>query len=547
MSSTYTHSFPRIELKMVTFITVMAAYFSLVMNYPVIAKIFELSQGAAHPWFPYTAPLLLFFCFIIIFSLFALPYVFKPLLAFITLTSAAALYASVNFQTMFDSTMMESVFETNLSEASFYFNISSVLYVTVFGLIPTVFIFSVEIIAQKTWMKALVTRASLLVIALVGILLIAAVSYKDYASVGRNNKYLSKMIIPAHIYSAVKYVDKTHFTTQLAYRQQGQDAKLQPAANGKPTLLVLVLGETARAMNFTNNGYARETNPYTKNLGLISFQDVSACGTYTALSVPCMFSSLGRTDYDKHIANAQDNVLNVIAHAGVDILWIDNDGGDKGVAKKLPYIQIQASLKDQDCDGKTCFDSAMLDDADNFIQHNVTDKLLVLHTIGSHGPTYWQRYPQHMGTFSPACNRSDIEKCTDDEITNVYDNTLVYTDYILSQVIEKLEGYAEQYNVAMLYISDHGESLGEKGLYLHGTPYAIAPEEQIKVPWLLWLPNEYATQKGIDRQCLANEARTNAYSHDNFFHSLLSFYGVATQVSAPSLDVIQQCKVSQHG
>ncbi len=544
MSLRIFHSFPRIELKMTTFVALMALYFATVLNYPVVAKIFDLSEGAAHPWFPYTAPFLLFCCFVIIFSAFALPYLFKPLMALFTLTSAAALYAAVNFQVMFDTSMMESVFETNLSEASFYFNISSILYVLVFGVIPTVFIFSVDIVPQRTWFKVLVARSSLILMGIAGIIFVAAISYKDYASVGRNNKYLSKMIIPAHIFNAVRYIDKTHFTTKLAYQPQGEDATLRKAQNGKPTLMVLVLGETARGMNFAYNGYERDTNPYTKDLNLISFQDVSSCGTYTALSVPCMFSSFERSNYNKAKAMAQDNVLNVIAHAGVDVLWIDNDGGDKGVAKKLAYKEIKSSLKNDDCDGKTCFDSVMLADADTFINKGDADKLLVLHTIGSHGPTYWQRYPQHMGTFSPACNRSDIEKCTDEQITNVYDNTLVYTDYILSQVVKKLEGHADRYNVAMMYISDHGESLGEKGLYLHGTPYAIAPIEQTQVPWLMWLPSQYAQQKGIDTDCLTREAKTNAYSHDNFFHSLLGFYGVETQVKDSSLDLVAQCRPS---
>lgn len=536
--------FPRIALSMPTFIVIMAGYFATVLNYPVIYQLFQLSKATAHSWFPYTSPLLLFFGFLIIFSVFAIPYLFKPIMAFITLTSAAALYAAVSFHVLFDRSMMESVFETNLSEASFYFNVTSVLYVVVFGVIPSLFIFSVRVVPQSSWLKVVVARSGLVLIGCVGIVIIAAISYKDYASIGRNNKYLSKMIIPAHIYSAVSYLDKTYFTPVLVYKPQGEDAKLTPTSNGKPTLVVVVLGETARGMNFAYNGYKRETNPYTQHLGMISLQHVTSCGTYTALSVPCMFSSFERQNYNKARAMAQDNVLNIISHAGVDVLWVDNDGGDKGVAKKLPYQAIDSSLKGDECDGKTCFDAVMLSDADAFFRQGQSNKLLVLHTIGSHGPTYWQRYPQHIGSFSPACNRSDIENCTDEQITNVYDNTLVYTDYILSQVIEKLKKYSNSYNVAMMYISDHGESLGEKGLYLHGTPYAIAPAEQTHVPWLIWMPKQYAEQKGIDVTCIAKEAQANAYSHDNFFHSLLSFYGVQTHVIDPALDMIAPC---QHG
>ncbi|MBY7895333.1 phosphoethanolamine--lipid A transferase [Vibrio fluvialis] len=526
---------------MTTLIVVFAVYFGTVMNYPVLKTIFHLSADVSNPLFAYTAPLLLTCAFIIIFSAFAWPYFFKPIMTFVVLTSAGALYAQVNFDTLFDTTMMESIFETNSSEVSFYLNISTALYVVVFGVIPCLFLWMVRIVPRQTLLGAIGARISILVIALAGIALIGATSYKDYASVGRNNHYLNKMINPAHIFNGAKYLKKTYFTEKLVYQEQGKDAQVPAVSNGKPTLMVVVLGETARAMNFAYNGYNRNTNPYTKDMGLIAFQDVSSCGTYTALSVPCMFSNMTRDTYNKPRAAAQDNALNVLQHAGVDVLWIDNDGGDKGVADKLPYISIDASLKNNDCNGSTCFDVAMMTDAKKFIDDGSHNKLLVLHTIGSHGPTYWQRYPDAQAPFQPACNRSDIENCDDQQIVNVYDNTLVYTDYVLAQVINELKSVSNDYNVMLTYISDHGESLGESGLYLHGTPYAIAPKEQTHVPWLLWMPEEYARQKHLDKTCLEQEAQSNSVSHDNLFHSLLGLYGVRSQVRDPKLDITQRC------
>ncbi len=532
----------RIPMSMTTLIVLCAVYFGTVMNYPVLKTIFQLSADVSNPFFAYTAPILLTCAFIIIFSLFAWPYFFKPFMFFVVLTSAAALYAEINFQTLFDYTMMESVFETNSSEVSFYFNMTTMLYLLGFGVLPCVFLAFVRITPHSTRMKAVVSRVSLVFVAIVGIGLIAETCYKDYASVGRNNHYLNKMIIPAHIYNGAKYLKKTYFETKLEYQTIGTDAQMAAAPNGKPTLMVIVLGETARAMNFAYNGYERDTNPFTKEMGLIAFQDVSSCGTYTALSVPCMFSNMTRDSYDKPRAAAQDNALDVLQHAGVDILWIDNDGGDKGVAKNLTYNTINASLKNQDCNGSTCFDVAMLKDAKTFISNGSHNKLLVLHTIGSHGPTYWQRYPDAQAPFQPACNRSDIENCDDKQIVNVYDNTLVYTDYVLAQVIEELKSVSSDYNVMMTYISDHGESLGESGLYLHGTPYSIAPKEQTHVPWLMWMPEQYAEQKGINKKCLERKAQNSSLSHDNLFHSLLGLYGVDTKAHDPELDITQSCQ-----
>ncbi|MBR9728429.1 phosphoethanolamine--lipid A transferase [Shewanella intestini] len=527
---------------MTTLIVLCAVYFGTVINYPVLNTLFHLSDSVPNPFFFYTAPILLTCAFIIIFSLFAWPYFFKPFLFFVVLTSAAALYAEKNFQVMFDSSMMESVFETNLSEISFYLNMTTVCYLLCFGVLPCVFLAWVRITPYSTWMKAVGSRVSLILVAAIGIGLIAQTCYKDYASVGRNNCYLNKMIIPAHIYYGARYLKKTYLETKLDYHTIGSDAQMVATPNSKPTLMVIVLGETARAMNFAYNGYKRDTNPYTKDMGLISFQDVSSCGTYTALSVPCMFSNMTRHSYNKPRAAAQDNALDVIQHAGVDILWIDNDGGDKGVAKHLAYKTINASLNNEDCNGLTCFDVAMLKDAKAFIDNGSHNKLLVLHTIGSHGPTYWQRYPNIQAPFQPACNRSDIENCNDKQIVNVYDNTLVYTDYVLSRVIEKLKSVSSDYNVMMTYISDHGESLGEGGVYLHGTPYLIAPKEQTHVPWLIWMPDEYAKQKGINKKCLATKAQNSNLSHDNLFHSLLGLYGVNTKAHDSTLDITQSCQ-----
>lgn len=532
----------RLTIKVTTFIILLAFYYGFVLNYPIIREIFSLSKDVPDVWFPYTAPLVLFFSFVIIFSLFAVPIIMKPFMAIFTLTSAVALYGAVNYHILFDVSMIENVFGTNASEISFYLNLRSVLYMLVFGIFPTLLIFWVRVEYRKSLLWELSSRIILVLLALVGIVFIAITTYKDYASVGRNNKYLNKMIIPAHVYDTYKYIKLNYLTKPLPYISLGDDATLMVTENKKPTLVIFVLGETARSMNFKDNGYSRDTQPYTKNLGFISFKNVSSCGTYTALSVPCMFSNMERTDYSKARANAQDNALDIIAKSDTETLWIDNDGGDKGVAKKTLLININPTEDDNLCNGETCFDEVMLKHTNTFIQADDKDKLIVLHTIGSHGPTYFQRFPVEKAKFAPWCNRKDIEQCTDQEITNVYDNTLVYTDYFLSQVVATLKKYSSQYNVAMMYMSDHGESLGESGLYLHGTPYSIAPKEQTTVPWLMWIPKQYAEQKQIDLDCLKKESQQSTYSHDNFFHSLIGFYGVNTKEKQADMDVFTTCK-----
>ncbi|WP_258179602.1 phosphoethanolamine transferase [Photobacterium iliopiscarium] len=531
------------HLKMTSFIVWLSLYFALLFNFPTLAKIFSLSHNVANPIFPYTAPIVLIAAFIIIFSCLCWPYIFKTIMIFLTITSSMALFAEVNYHTLFDNAIIESIFQTRSDEAWSYVNLHSITYIVVFGLLPSIWIAGVKITKRKTFLKEIIARIILIGIAMTALLIIALTNYKSYAAVGRNNHYLNRMIIPGHVYAGGKYLYKEFIYKPLPYKKQGLDAKLLPTENHKPTLFVMVLGETARTYDYAYNGYKRDTNPYTKNEGIISFKNVESCGTYTALSVPCMFSNLTRAHYNQDRAYSQDNAVDIIHRAGAEVLWIDNDGGSKGVAARVPYVATDTSQHNQYCDGTSCYDGVMLKKAADFINKDDKNKLLVLHLIGSHGPTYFQRYPKQFDRFKPSCNRSDIENCTDQEIKNVYDNTILYTDYVDEQVIKLLKKNEGKYNVAMLYMSDHGESLGENGFYLHGAPFPIAPKEQKHVPWLLWIPTQYAQQKGINLSCLRSKEDIDHLSHDNLFHSLLGLYGVKSKVINPALDISTSCRV----
>lgn len=533
--------FGSLEMSASHFIIALSAYYALVLNFPVISKISELA-AKGHVLFIASSALLLFGCFLLIFSLLTLKYLYKPVLIIITMTSAMALYATLKYKVMFDSAMIENIFETNSAEAHSYLSLPSLAYVVFFGILPSLLIAKVRLKPAKFWWHAILGRGLLFLTGLIIVGLVASFFYKDYASVGRNNKYLTKMIIPAHIVSSVKYVKQKYLTAPISYTALGADAVLAASQSSKPKLVVLVVGETARAQNMAYNGYGRNTNPYTQALGLISFQDVSSCGTATAHSLPCMFSNFNKDSYQRDRADAQDNVLDIIAKTGTETLWLENDGGDKDVAKRLPQITVDPSQQNPLCNGDTCYDMALVELLKQQLVADGKNKLIAMHTIGSHGPTYWQRYPDDMERFTPACRQSDIENCSDEAITNVYDNTLAYTDFVLANTIAELKKYTKDYDVALMYISDHGESLGENGLYLHGTPYSFAPNEQTKVPWFLWLGEGYAQSNDIDVSCLKNKANRDSLSHDNLFHSLLGLVGVDTQVKNPSLDIFASCK-----
>jgi lipid A ethanolaminephosphotransferase len=362
--------------------------------------------------------------------------------------------------------------------------------------------------------------------------------------VGRNNRTLNLEILPTnYLYSASQYINRRYLTKPIPFRKIGDDAKLVQKAGSKPTLVFLIVGETARNQNQQLQGYPRPTNPYTsQEPDLIYFSKVSSCGTATAVSVPCMFSNMPRTHFDNNIARNSEGLMDILQKAGVSTYWKDNDEGCKGACDRIPTQIVPTNSDKNLCDGDTCYDAVLLNDLDKLIPNDGKNKTLAFHLIGSHGPTYYKRYPKEFRFFMPDCQRSDIENCTQQQLVNTYDNTIRYTDYVVSQFIQRLKGYEKDYNVALYYVSDHGESLGEDGLYLHGTPYKFAPEEQTRVPMEMWLSDSYVKAQGIDRACVASLAKNSEFSHDNLFHTMLSMMNVQTKEYDPNLDILKTCR-----
>jgi len=300
----------------------------------------------------------------------------------------------------------------------------------------------------------------------------------------------------------------------------------------------MVLGETARADRFSLNGYERETNPELARQGVISFTDVAACGTSTAISVPCMFDVYDQDDFSSEKTEATENALDVLSHAGVNILWRDNNSDSKGVADRIAFEDFRSPELNPVCDGE-CRDVGMLSGLQNFIdQQKDGDILIVLHQMGSHGPAYYRRYPDAFRVFVPSCDTNELGSCSEDEIGNTYDNTILYTDHFLGQVIDLLRGYDDRFETVMLYASDHGESLGESGVYLHGLPYWLAPNAQTRVPVILWFGRNY---RDVDVDAM-RQLSDASLSHDNLFHTLLGLFEINSGVYDGSKDLLQKSR-----
>lgn len=516
-------------------ILVASLCIATILNLPFLSSVYQIvSPDSPQKWgFFLSVPLLLTLLSIIFLSLFG-GLLFPRLTVAVTLTTSFLLfYSTLEYGVVFDKDMIQNILETNSGEALSYLNPIFIIFMS-FGLL-SIYLLVRQRVGEKfgTRLKQLAVLNGL---AIVGIMLIATVLYKNYAAVGRNNKELTNYIIPYTFFtSAFKSLRDNFFYPPLPYKILDEHPMLKPVIDDSPSTTVVVVGETARADKFSSNGYTRKTTPYILQTNAVSFRDVTSCGTATAVSVPCMFSRLSRANYDSRVAESQDNVLDIIQRAGVEVTWIDNNSSCKGVCKRVDTINFDPARKADLCDGDYCYDEILLHLLkDSLSKSSKTHRLIVLHMIGSHGPTYFRRYPKTFSTFLPDCPRSDIQNCDHTELVNTYDNTILYTDYILGQIIALLDDVP---NSSMLYISDHGESLGKKGLYLHGFPYKLAPEEQTHVPMIYWTSN---LNRPDYNKCV-NALSQEPFSHDNLYDTLLGLSHVQSVTYQANMDILSAC------
>jgi len=398
-------------------------------------------------------------------------------------------------------------------------------------------------VKPQAWRRALLMRSVTLGVALLagtGALLLA---FQDLGSLMRNDRSLRYLITPANVVWSLGAALAGDAHVAAAASDPVEPAMRMRTAGGasKPLLFVMVVGETARAANFSLNGYARKTNPELERLDIVYFKDVAACGTSTEVSLPCMFSPYGRTEYDEQRIRRHESLLHLLARAGVDVVWLDNQSGCKGVCRGLDTRDLSHEKLPALCSEDRCLDEVMLHGLADVAARAQRDTVVVMHQLGNHGPAYFRRYPPDLRRFVPACESQDLRSCSREEIVNAYDNAILYTDRFLARTISALGALESRFEVALVYVSDHGESLGENGLYLHGVPYLIAPREQKEVPMLWWFGEGSARALDVDLPCLQGRAQVAA-SHDNLFHSTLGLLSVTTPSYKAARDLFGGCR-----
>lgn len=448
----------------------------------------------------------------------------RPVLGLFIIAAVLSAHFTDKFGTVFDDAMIRNMLETNTTEAGDLVTMDLLLRFVLLGFLPTLIIWRLPL--QYSSIRVELYRNLRLMAAAIVTMLVCILAFSShYASFAREHKTLRYYINPTYpLYSVVKYFTRSTGDSRRALADVGEDA-LIPKENGYNELIILVVGETARADHFSLNGYARKTNPLLEQESrLFSYANIASCGTSTAISVPCMFSVTGRADFDRDDTKYTENVLDVLKQSGVSVLWRDNNSNSKDIALRVEYQDFKSAPENPICDSE-CRDEGLLSGLQEYIDEQSGDILIVLHQMGNHGPAYYKRYPDAFEKFKPVCKSAELAECSQAEIINAYDNALLYTDYFLSKVITLLKANTPTHETVMLYVSDHGESLGEHGIYLHGMPYSIAPEEQKHVPVLAWFG------ESADINMSTIKVRTTMHSsHDAIFHTLLNAFEVQSKV-----------------
>lgn len=468
-------------------------------------------------------------------------YTFKPILLVLFPVAATTSYFMNSYNVIIDSTMIQNSVMTDSREVFDLFSPSLLIYIFLLGVLPAYVVYKTPIVYASPG-KEVVRRLKFLSVMLVAIVANILLMSEHYTSFIREQKDLRYYMNPLTvIYSSGKFVDEM-LSTQVSGPRTviGADAHIARHSD-KRKLVVLVVGEATRADHWSLNGYERETNPVLSAHNIINLPQVSSCATSTAYSLPCMFSSLPFDDFSLSEAKQEENVLDVLQRAGVNVLWRDNNSDSKGVAEAITFEDFRSPDVNPVCDPE-CRDIGMIKGLDKYIaSHAEGDIVIVLHQMGNHGPAYYKRYPKEFELYTPVCETNQMEDCTREEINNAYDNAIVYSDYFLGGVIDFLRPFQKEFSTAMLYMADHGESLGEMGLYLHGLPYAIAPEAQKHVAAFMWLGGEQPLEV---RNELAMQAK-QSLSHDNYFHTVLGMLNVSTRIYEPDLDILSPIKFQE--
>ena len=457
------------------------------------------------------------------------------LMILLTLLGATSLVVWLYYGIAMTPDMVRNFLATDFHEASGYWSWSLALnfiLITLPGLLLIIRLRSSRRPESK------LKRLGICVVTLLCGVFVLFIQLQPFSALMRGDKSLRYLFAPVNI---VYSTSSTLLRDQNPEKAQKVIVDASPKTiftSDKPTLFVVLIGETARSANWQLANYEKATNPELSKLNIVNIPKVQACGTSTDVSLPCMLSRVGRRDYDRKRILTEESLPSVLKRAGFSVTWVDNQSGCKGTCDG---VRVTKPTPDPlYCHAGTCMDGVFnrsIDEAFNALKTQ-NHTVLFLHMMGSHGPAYHLRSPKDQKKWLPECTANDLDSCSEEELDNAYDNSVRYTDKVLADIIDTLKG-ASGMNTAMLYVSDHGESLGEKGLYLHGAPYWMSPDELVQVPMVMWMSDNFAQDYKVDREKLAATAKSKV-THESLYHTVLGLLQVSSTTKADRFDLTKR-------
>ncbi len=528
----------KINITFTKFIILFSLFNIIVYGYPIIIK----TNNFYHNFF--ITIILYLIAYILLISAFAILIFkksYKIILSFIIIANSAIFHFMITYGIAFDANMFINATETNYNEAIEFINLEFIAFIIFLGILPAIFFYKKINIdfSNHYWLKKIIfSLAPVLFVFL--ITLPCHLSEKTLTFV-RENQRITSYIIPINYIEAsfeLCFLRIKSYINSLNLISISDDATINESnynKNNKKNLIVFVMGESARAKNFSLNGYERNTNKFLDDYkeDIISFKNFESCGTFTALSLTCTFSHFPRKEFNYAKSFKYESLIDIFDKVGFDVSWRSNNGKCKGVCDRVKHSLVKSF-------GNNIYDDLLLKAFDMDL-NRLTEKnnLIVLHGRGSHGPLYYKRYPKEFEIYKPACN-SELDNCSVQEIINAYDNSIYYTSYLLKEIIDRLNNLGNEYNTMLIFMSDHGQSLGENGIFMHSAPFNTAPKDQKNPAFFIWLNDDFANTFNIDKQCLKNKINSNL-SQDNIFHSMLGLFKINSQYYNADLDIFNDC------
>lgn len=453
-------------------------------------------------------------------------FLFKALSTALFIANAAALYFMNIYGIEIDLSMIANIFNTDSREASNLWHWSVIMYVAGLGVLPGLALFWIKV-AKPRWLTGFLSSVGVFA-ALIAWLLATSFTWLWYDA---HATRMGARILPwSYVVNTGRYLNKYALRNRAVILLP--DATFADATPARKQVVIFVLGEAARAENLGYYGYQRDTNPFTMQTDMVALPVGESCATYTIGAAACILTHEGRN------ASARtefEPLPSYLTRHGVETIWRSNNSGP-------PPMQVTQSQRARQiadaCSGDDCpdgaYDAALNWGISDLIATSQSDRIFIgLHQTGSHGPSYATKYPPEFAHFQPVCDTVQVADCSQESLFNAYDNALRYTDYLLADLVAQLESLPDTDSV-LIYVSDHGQSLGEGGLYLHGTPTAIAPSQQRRIPFLVWMSLGFQESRSLTYDAIMPDT---TFPHDFPFHSVMGAFGMKSDIYKPQFDI----------